>query len=350
MLGDPFSDDEVEEDGASYVRAPTAVDFGVRKAKAVVKTYDWYFSGVPDFSATGTIRTLFPLCHDFAQQRDWTGTLSWIPFIPNNGAGSNEIIGDPTLIIDGVKASIYAWLPKSLGGPEDVNYDMFPRQRVFFELLYVREPPHVGQDVGDQFIGTQYWRNYLYERAVTPDQAWNLFLTKDASSRGVRSLKRWSFTLDRENIVYQGKDWDNVAWDQVETGVIEGLGGNRVEGEIGGLPCVWEEQCGQKNFQMVYSSQNAEYKALWAPQQQWVVQPKSYWRDDSWIPIKCSIVPKGSSNGPPPTTAYPADYSTKGTLLLACWSDVQVGAVTPGGYSEIPQVEANFRFKFHVKQ
>jgi len=349
MSRDPLSDDEVEADGSSYVRIASDIDNSVRKSMAVVKTYDWYFSGVPNLSVSGTTKTLYPFCHDYADaHNDFTGTISWIPFIPSVGPGKNQLIGEPSIVVDGVKASIYAWLPESLdsvlprGDPK-----LAPRQRVFFELLYVRDPPRAGDDIGEGFVGIEYWRRFLYEQAKTIDQVWNVFLTKTAIASGVRSLKRWSFTLDREVYHETGHDFDNKYWWQVETGPLVYNGGNRVEGVIGLNEAVWAEVVGKKEFVQSYSGSSEANKGWFSAVQKIVDQPQSFWRFDDWINIKCSfdLSPPYSHES---IHMYPSDAASKGCFLLACWSDVfpPTGAVP---YPQIPQVEANFRFKFHQK-
>jgi len=349
MFGDPLSDDEVEADGSSYVRSRTSVDSAVRKSKVEVKTYDYWFSGVPDLSARGTTKTLYPFLHDYAgAHNDFTGTVSWIPFYPFLGTGKNNVIGDANVVVDGVKCSIYAWLPQALNAVADASPDtLLPRQRVFFELLYVREPPKAGDDIGDGFVGIEYWRRHLYEQCKTADQCWNVFLTKTAIASGVRSLKRWSFTLDRECFHQTGRDMDNKYWWQAETGALVYNGGNRVEGVVGLNEAIWGEVVGQKKFIQSYSGSSEQDKGWFAPQQTIIDQARSYWRVDEWVSLKCSIDLKPPYEYVPPHF-YPSDVSTKGTLLLACWSDVS-SIPGPVPYTEIPQVEANFRFKFHQK-
>lgn len=352
VMQEPDSDEEVEMDSYTSVQRGVGVADGVVvKSKAFVKTYDWYFSGVPNLSVFGTTQTLYPFCHDYAgAHNDFTGTLSWIPFRPEWGSGKNEIVGRPDIVVDGVKASIYAWFPKSLEANLAVtNHSMKPVHRVFFELLYLRTPPGFGDDVGRSFIGTEYWRKNLYERCFTLDECWNTFLTKTAITSGVRSIKRWSFTLDRECYHETGRDFDNKAWWQVETGPLVYNGGNRVEGVIGLNEAVWAEVVGQKNFVQSYSGfPDPAYKGFFAPVQKHIDQRKSFWRIDEWVPVKCSINLTPPYTESHPGNLYPADVSTKGCLVLACWSDMEIppGAVP---YTEIPQVEANFRFKFHQK-
>jgi len=348
MFREPDSDEEVEVDSYSRLQRSTrALDGLVAKQKAVVKTYDWYFSGVPNLSVSGTTKTLYPFCHDYADaHNDFTGTISWIPFTPSLGAGVNNVIGDPTCVVDGVKASIYAWLPEALNAVS-TSSNVLPRHRVFFELLYVRDPPRAGDDIGEGFVGIEYWRRHLYEQAKTIDQCWNVFLTKTAISSGVRSLKRWSFTLDRECFHQTGRDFDNKFWWQAETGALVSLGGNRVEGVVGLNEAIWAEVVGQKKFIQSYSGSSEADKGWFASVQKINDQARSYWRDDNWVNIKCSFDLK------PPYShesvhMYPSDAASKGCLLLACWSDIFIppGAVP---YPQIPQVEMNLRFKFHQK-
>ena len=181
----------MEEDGSSYVRARARLDSSIRKNPVSLKTFDYNFGGIPN-STDSPCTMVRPFSS--GGLTGFGGSVSWCRFLPNIGTGVDELHGSYDCVVDGIKVSVSSWLRYSMF-VDNPNYDMQPRQRVFLELLYVPVPPTDEQDVDQSQLGLDYFTDVLYEFSLTKDQVWNAFLRKSAIRSGVKSLKRWTFTL-----------------------------------------------------------------------------------------------------------------------------------------------------------
>jgi len=347
MSLDPLSDDDVDQDGSSYVRARSRVDSAVRKAKAPLKTLDHAFSGYPadGVPSTGIIRPFANVINVDGYEY-WGGTVSWVPFIPDIGTGSDDLTGGDTCIVDGIKIGLSCFLPKNMFTLIP-NYDAYPRQRVFLELLYVPDVPPVSQDVSEIQLGEDYFRNYLYESSLTVDQVWNVFLKKSAIRDGVKSLKRWSFDLNREVVTGRGRHFEGCVWYQMPTSSDPlGSEGYSGAGVVGTEPQYMNTNVGKLIYNKNYQTQTEQEQLRWGPTQTEYWQTMSIFSDNCWVPVNRTVQVNRESSD----EVFPSQCLVRGMFVVAAWSDVQVTlAGVSVDYSEIPQVEMNMRFKFHQK-
>jgi len=346
MSLEPLSDDEVDEDGSSYVRARSGVDRAVRKAKVQMKTWDCQYSGRYTPGLPGSnLQSLSVNCIYDTDTSSWNGCAQWAYFYPWPGSGEDDLQGTDESFVDGIKYSIFAYIP--IGSLVDDNQPVWEESRVpfFCDIVFCPDPWKLSVD--EDPTGRLLWNN-LYDFCLAKEQGAVAFLKRDAIRRGCKILKRWQGVLDRELYNSVGREGDSCVWKEVaSSGAGYSVGGETVY-DIGGVP-LENVAVGERTMVKNYGLQTAAEKSLWAPAQYQFRQYRNYFQDSGFFKVNRkvqSLYPTSNEN-------YPSTTIRRGVFYICCWSthDVTSTGGGPGyeAYASGPQIELHLRFKFHQK-
>lgn len=292
----------------------------------------------------------------------WRGTIHGVFCNPRTGVKEDNVQGYTDFIVEGIYTNIYATLPKwnvFKQDPFEYNAVINTNVVVWIELLHIPGEVSPWDYNGYNYFGPGFtgsnpglhtW-DELYEVLYGDHlNGVTLMLRSSALRRGVKSIWKHKFNLERGVRTYTGKDFDNHVTVMGEDAI--GQYEQVTEGAIGTDAVLLATKAGRQVVYQNYSAQQSQEKAAWGPIQQHVEKMPTVFTHDDYCPVNRIIETKNVA-----TDVRFKEWAQRGSFVIAAWSSETTpsvyGSVLPDDvdvYESLPRIDINMRFRMRQRQ